>query len=347
MFPVRRAVVFADRVQVLQVEVLCWCGAKATHNARTVNGEMVVEGEQVVVGDTFSADVVAYEVLCRRHHAEAPDGRAQPRPPTSARTPPFSEQGDPRGRALTMSTDTWPFITVPELRESSPATPRPRSSGRPLDPHRPGRGRRGPRVRRVFVDPTPTRLTRRRGRPAPAARPGAVRGGVRRCGVTLDRPVVVTDGGATAASRPARLWLLVPTVTTTSVPRRRVRRVGRRRAPRWRTGDDGAPYDDAGPAADGYPFLALEAPPPVVDAEGAAAPPETGSSSTRARQRGTPARSSRSTRSPATSPGPCRCRCRLRCSARRPGRRPRELQRRFALSAPYPVPRRRLLRLGA
>ena len=70
MFPgSARLVELADRVQVLQVEALCWCGAKATHNARTVNGEMVVEGEQVVVGDTFSADIVAYEVLCRRHHA--------------------------------------------------------------------------------------------------------------------------------------------------------------------------------------------------------------------------------------------------------------------------------------
>jgi thymidine kinase len=30
---------------------------------------MVVEGDQVVVGDTgASADAVGYEVLCRRHH---------------------------------------------------------------------------------------------------------------------------------------------------------------------------------------------------------------------------------------------------------------------------------------
>ena len=63
-----RLVELADRMQVLQVEALCWCGKRATHNARTINGDMVVEGEQVVVGDTFSADVVAYEVLCRRHH---------------------------------------------------------------------------------------------------------------------------------------------------------------------------------------------------------------------------------------------------------------------------------------
>ena len=64
----QRLIELADRVQVLQVEALCWCGARATHNARTVNGVMVVEGEQVVVGDTAAGDTVGYEVLCRRHH---------------------------------------------------------------------------------------------------------------------------------------------------------------------------------------------------------------------------------------------------------------------------------------
>ncbi|MBM4793062.1 thymidine kinase [Streptomyces sioyaensis] len=69
----QRLVELADRVEVLQVEALCWCGARATHNARTVDGRMVVEGAQVVVGDVV-ADVdspqaeVGYEVLCRRHH---------------------------------------------------------------------------------------------------------------------------------------------------------------------------------------------------------------------------------------------------------------------------------------
>lgn len=62
-----RLIELADRVNILQVEALCWCGSRATHQARIVNGTMVVEGEQVVVGDT-NGDVVAYEVLCRRHH---------------------------------------------------------------------------------------------------------------------------------------------------------------------------------------------------------------------------------------------------------------------------------------
>ncbi|MBY8887137.1 thymidine kinase [Streptomyces sp. PTM05] len=65
----QRLVELADRIEVLQVEALCWCGARATHNARTVGGRMVVEGAQVVVGDVNQAEhEVGYEVLCRRHH---------------------------------------------------------------------------------------------------------------------------------------------------------------------------------------------------------------------------------------------------------------------------------------
>jgi len=42
----------ADERVELQVEARCWCGERATHNARLVNGKVVWEGEQVVVGDT-------------------------------------------------------------------------------------------------------------------------------------------------------------------------------------------------------------------------------------------------------------------------------------------------------
>jgi thymidine kinase len=71
-----RLVELADRMNVLQVEALCWCGKRATHNARTENGVMVTEGEVVVVGDVESNEPlpagddveVAYEVLCRQHH---------------------------------------------------------------------------------------------------------------------------------------------------------------------------------------------------------------------------------------------------------------------------------------
>lgn len=74
LFPgAARLIELADRIEVLQVEALCWCGARATHNARTVDGIMVTEGDTVVVGDTVAAHSsgqghIAYEVLCRRHH---------------------------------------------------------------------------------------------------------------------------------------------------------------------------------------------------------------------------------------------------------------------------------------
>lgn len=65
-----RLIEVADRIERLQVEALCWCGRRATHNARTVGGLMVVEGDQVVVGDTGGRSEIAYEVLCRRHHVQ-------------------------------------------------------------------------------------------------------------------------------------------------------------------------------------------------------------------------------------------------------------------------------------
>ena len=72
----KRMLEIADERVALQVEARCWCGERATHNARLVNGRIVYEGETVVVGDTNSegaqplfGDVVRYELLCRRHYA--------------------------------------------------------------------------------------------------------------------------------------------------------------------------------------------------------------------------------------------------------------------------------------
>lgn len=94
-----RLVELADRVHVLQVEALCWCGKRATHNARTRNGRMVTEGEVIVVGDTEDVvqprdgghagqggPEVGYEVLCRQHHR---------RGLTAARARAVSMIGDP------------------------------------------------------------------------------------------------------------------------------------------------------------------------------------------------------------------------------------------------------------
>jgi thymidine kinase len=70
----RRMLELADERVPLQVEARCWCGARATHNARVVNGVVVYEGETVVVGDTADpstpplfGDTVRYELMCRRH----------------------------------------------------------------------------------------------------------------------------------------------------------------------------------------------------------------------------------------------------------------------------------------
>ena len=70
----RRMLEVADERVEMQVEARCWCGNRATHNARVVNGVVVYEGETVVVGDTADApepmfgDAVRYELLCRRHY---------------------------------------------------------------------------------------------------------------------------------------------------------------------------------------------------------------------------------------------------------------------------------------
>jgi thymidine kinase len=69
-----RLVELADVLVPLPLPVLCWCGAYARMNARLVDGVVVREGAQVVLGDT-AADAsstlfgpeVRYQVLCRRH----------------------------------------------------------------------------------------------------------------------------------------------------------------------------------------------------------------------------------------------------------------------------------------
>ena len=75
----KRMLEVADERVPMQVEARCWCGARATHNARVVNGEITYEGETVVVGDTgdgnrdqpLFGDIVRYELLCRRHYFNA------------------------------------------------------------------------------------------------------------------------------------------------------------------------------------------------------------------------------------------------------------------------------------
>lgn len=54
---------WADTIE--EVKTICWCGKKATCNARVVGGKVVKEGEQIVLGGNES-----YVSLCRKHWAE-------------------------------------------------------------------------------------------------------------------------------------------------------------------------------------------------------------------------------------------------------------------------------------
>ena len=51
---------WADTIE--EIKTVCWCGRKATFNARVQNGHIVREGEQIMMGGNS-----AYVSLCRRH----------------------------------------------------------------------------------------------------------------------------------------------------------------------------------------------------------------------------------------------------------------------------------------
>ena len=51
---------WADTIE--EVKTICWCGKKAVCNARVMNGKVVKEGEQVLLGGNSQ-----YVSLCRRH----------------------------------------------------------------------------------------------------------------------------------------------------------------------------------------------------------------------------------------------------------------------------------------
>jgi thymidine kinase len=70
LFPgTARMLELADIRTEIQVEARCWCGARATHNARFIDGVQVVSGQLKVVGDTETAVAgeVTYDLLCRSH----------------------------------------------------------------------------------------------------------------------------------------------------------------------------------------------------------------------------------------------------------------------------------------
>lgn len=65
-----RLMELADERNELQVEMRCFCGARATHNARLINGVQVYDGELKVIGDTGGDAEVTYDLRCRRHWHE-------------------------------------------------------------------------------------------------------------------------------------------------------------------------------------------------------------------------------------------------------------------------------------
>lgn len=68
LFPgTARLLELADSAEAIQCEARCWCGDRATHNARIVDGVQVYEGELVVVDDPDRAPEVSYELRCRKH----------------------------------------------------------------------------------------------------------------------------------------------------------------------------------------------------------------------------------------------------------------------------------------
>jgi len=57
--------VYADKIE--EIKTICWCGKKATTNARIIDGKIVKTGEQIKIGGNE-----LYIPLCRKHYN---DGR--------------------------------------------------------------------------------------------------------------------------------------------------------------------------------------------------------------------------------------------------------------------------------
>ena len=58
---------WADSIE--EIKTVCWCGKKATCNARLSGGRVIKEGEQVLLGGNES-----YIALCRKHWASGQIG---------------------------------------------------------------------------------------------------------------------------------------------------------------------------------------------------------------------------------------------------------------------------------
>lgn len=50
--------------EIEEIKSICWCGKKAIINTRIIDGEIITNGEQILIGDTN------YTSLCRKHYKE-------------------------------------------------------------------------------------------------------------------------------------------------------------------------------------------------------------------------------------------------------------------------------------
>lgn len=65
---------WADTIE--EIKTICWCGRKATCNARIHDGKVIYEGDQVVLGGNSQ-----YASLCRKHWREGNMGTYKDVPP--------------------------------------------------------------------------------------------------------------------------------------------------------------------------------------------------------------------------------------------------------------------------
>jgi thymidine kinase len=56
--------IYADKIE--EIKTICWCGRKATMVARVVDGKIVKQGEQIVIGGNDM-----YVSLCRKHYNDS------------------------------------------------------------------------------------------------------------------------------------------------------------------------------------------------------------------------------------------------------------------------------------
>ena len=59
----QRLMEIADSIE--EIKTICWCGRKATFNARLKDGKVIYTGQQVMMGGNES-----YIALCRKHYKE-------------------------------------------------------------------------------------------------------------------------------------------------------------------------------------------------------------------------------------------------------------------------------------